>query len=98
MPHLVLLGDSIFDNAAYVPAGWSVHERLSKHLPRDFRSTLLAVDGAITCDLAQQLASMPQDATHLAISVGGNDALGASRSLMEGAMRVADGLEQLSRV
>src|SRR6476661_2068123 len=98
MAHLVLLGDSVFDNAAYVPTGWSVNERLSKHLPRDFRSTLLAVDGAITCDLAQQLSSMPPDATHLAISVGGNDALGASGILMEGAMSVAEALEKLSLV
>lgn len=98
MPHLILLGDSIFDNAAYVPAGGSAIERLQKHLPTGFRSTLLAVDGAIACDLAQQLSSLPADSTHLALSVGGNDALGASGVLMEGVMSVADALEKLALV
>jgi hypothetical protein len=98
MPHLVLLGDSIFDNAAYVASGGSVEERLQKHLGPGARATLLAVDGAITCDVGQQLASMPTDATHVAISVGGNDALGASSVLTEAAMSVSDALDKLALV
>lgn len=98
MPHLILLGDSIFDNGAYVATGGAVGERLQKHLPVSSRATLLAVDGAITCDVEQQLTGVPADATHLAISAGGNDALGASSVLMEGAMSVSDALDKLALV
>jgi hypothetical protein len=98
MPHLVLLGDSIFDNAAYVASGGSVEEQLQKHLGPGAQATLLAVDGAITCDVGQQLASLPADATHVAISVGGNDALGASSVLTEAAMSVSDALDKLALV
>lgn len=98
MPHLILLGDSIFDNAAYVAAGGGVEDRLRQRLPTGSRATLLAVDGAITCDVGQQLSGVPGDATHLAISVGGNDALGASSLLMEGAMSVSDALDKLALV
>jgi hypothetical protein len=98
MPHLVLLGDSIFDNAAYVTSGGSVEERLQRRLPPGDKATMLAVDGAITCDVGQQLASVPNDATHLAISAGGNDALGAGSVLMEAAMSVSDALDKLALV
>jgi hypothetical protein len=76
MPHVVLLGDSIFDNAHYVPGGPSVIEHLRRILPRDCQATLLAVDGATAEDVARQLARMPAEATHLVVSVGGNNALG----------------------
>ena len=36
--------------------------------------TLLAVDGAIASDVRRQLERLPEDATHLVVSVGGNDA------------------------
>jgi hypothetical protein len=45
MPHIVLLGDSIFDNAAYVPGEPPVIEQLRAHLPKNWQATLLAVDG-----------------------------------------------------
>ena len=77
-PHVVLLGDSIFDNARYVPGGPDVIEQLRNALPRDWRATLLAVDGAVASDVARQLRSIPADATHLVVSAGGNDALGHS--------------------
>jgi hypothetical protein len=35
----------------------------------------LAIDGATSRDLPDQIPSVPADATHLVISVGGNDAL-----------------------
>jgi hypothetical protein len=74
MPHIVLLGDSIFDNAAYVD-GPDVVAQLRHVLPDDWRATLSAVDGATIEDVARQLGCMPDDATHLVVSVGGNDAL-----------------------
>ena len=75
MPHIVLLGDSIFDNAAYVGRGPDVVAQLAAALPAGWRSTLLAVDGAVIDDVGRQLARIPTDATHLVVSVGGNDAL-----------------------
>lgn len=75
MNHVVLLGDSIFDNARYVPGGPSVIEHLQRILPRDWRASLLARDGSITSQVAEQLEKLPPDATHLIVSVGGNDAL-----------------------
>ena len=75
MPHLVLLGDSIFDNAAYVRGGPDVVTHLRRLLPPDWRATLSAVDGAVIDDVPRQLVGMPADTTHLVLSVGGNDAL-----------------------
>jgi hypothetical protein len=76
MPHLVLLGDSIFDNQAYVGRGPDVVTQLAPLLPADWRATLAAVDGAVIADVPRQLARLPVDATHLVVSAGGNDALG----------------------
>ncbi len=44
-------------------------------LPADWQASLLAVDGSVTGHLAEQLASISGDVTHLVISVGGNDVL-----------------------
>ena len=76
MPHVVLLGDSIFDNGAYTGGGPDVVTQLREVLPAGWRATLGAVDGATTDDFAAQLDVLPDDATHLVVSLGGNDALG----------------------
>ena len=78
MPHIALLGDSIFDNAAYVPGGPDVVTQLRGMLPAGWSASLLAVDGAVIDGVARQLARLPADATHLVVSAGGNDALGHS--------------------
>jgi lysophospholipase L1-like esterase len=75
MPHVILLGDSIFDNAAYTAGGPDVVSQLRRLVPGGWRATLLAVDGHRTGDVNRQLAQLPKDATHLVLSVGGNDAL-----------------------
>ena len=75
MPHVVLLGDSIFDNAAYTRGRPDVVAHLRDALPAGWTATLRAVDGATTSGLASQLARVPADATHLVVAVGGNDAL-----------------------
>lgn len=72
---IVLLGDSIFDNALYVPGGPSVVEHLRRILPAEDHATLLALDGATVSSVFRQLERIPNDATHLVLSVGGNDAL-----------------------
>jgi len=84
MGHVVLLGDSIFDNARYVPGGPAVVEQVRRALPGGWRATLLAVDGSVAADVAGQLDRLPADATHLVVSAGGNDALGHSGTILFG--------------
>ena len=72
--HIVLLGDSVFDNAAYTGGGPSVSTQLARQLS-DWRVSMNALDGATTQDIPRQLAELPKDATHIVLSVGGNDAL-----------------------
>ena len=73
--HIVLLGDSIFDNASYTEGRPDVISQVRQLLPAGGRATLLAVDGATTENVASQVARIPPDASHLVLSVGGNDAL-----------------------
>ncbi|MES2947035.1 MAG: SGNH/GDSL hydrolase family protein [Pseudomonadota bacterium] len=75
MKHLVLLGDSTLDNAAYTAGGPAVITHVARELPEHWKTTLGAVDGATTEDIEAQLQILPQDATHLLLSVGGNNAL-----------------------
>jgi lysophospholipase L1-like esterase len=74
--HLVLLGDSIFDNAAYTGGAPDVVHQVRQRLPSGWRATLGAVDGGTTESVREQLRRLPPDATHLFVSAGGNDALG----------------------
>jgi lysophospholipase L1-like esterase len=76
MNHVVLLGDSIFDNAAYTRGAPDVVRQLRRRLPYGSKATLRAVDGGTTADVHGQLRLLPADATHLIVSAGGNDALG----------------------
>lgn len=76
MPHVVLLGDSIFDNGAYTGGGPDVITQLRAVLPAGWRATLAAVDGATTKDFEPQLRAIRDDASHVVVSLGGNDALG----------------------
>ena len=92
MGHVVLLGDSIFDNERYVPDRPPVIEQLRRSLPQGWRATLLAVDGNITSDVSRQFERLPADATHLVVSAGGNDALSEVTVLQEPARTVAEAL------
>src|SRR5205814_2105899 len=44
-------------------------------LPPQWSASLLAVDGATTDDVTDQMRRLPGEATHLVLSVGGNNAL-----------------------
>lgn len=92
MSHVVLLGDSIFDNARYVPDRPPVIEQVRRGLLPDWKATLVAADSHTIADIATQLPRVPADATHLVVSVGGNDALLASGLLREPAVTVGDAL------
>jgi hypothetical protein len=73
--HVVLLGDSILDNGAYISGGPDVLTHLRGMLPAGWRATLLALDGSLIADLDGQLSDLPADTTHVVVSVGGNNVL-----------------------
>ena len=83
MQHIVLLGDSIFDNGAYVGREPDVATHLRHLVPADWKVTLCAVDGDKTDDVDRQLWKIPEGASHLVLSVGGNDALSHSHLLSD---------------
>jgi hypothetical protein len=99
MPHVVLLGDSIFDNSNYVHPAPDVVSQFRELLPAGWKATLRAVDGAVTNDVAKQLSDLPGDATHLVLSVGGNDLLGwAGDLLLTSAGTSSDAFQPLARL
>jgi hypothetical protein len=98
MPHLVLLGDSVFDNAAYVGGGPDVVRQVRERLPAGWQATLRAVDGAVTMSVLDQLRRLPPDASHLVVSIGGNDALRHVGVLDERARSISDALERLAEI
>ncbi|HEX8415004.1 MAG TPA: SGNH/GDSL hydrolase family protein [Sphingomicrobium sp.] len=98
MSHVVLLGDSIFDNRVYVSPEPDVRHQLQAHVGAGWKVTLLAVDGHVTADVRRrQLQQVPKSATHLVISVGGNDALGHASLLGERANTVAEAVGRLAQ-
>jgi len=98
MNHVVLLGDSVFDNAAYVAGGPDVRSQLQERLGADWQVSLVAVDGDRAQDVAPQLRHLPPDAGHLVVSIGGNDALDNLDFLAAPAASVAAALEGLAGI
>ena len=98
MPHLVLIGDSIFDNAAYTLGGPDVVSQVRGLLAPGWEATLLAVDGSTTDHVADQLGRLPVEATHLMLSVGGNDALKHLSILEAPASSMAQSIEALADI
>jgi hypothetical protein len=96
MSHVVLLGDSIFDNARYVPGGPPVIDQLRAALPVGWAATLVATDGHTVANIVSQLARVPANTTHLVLSVGGNDALLASDLLLGPASTVGGALATIA--
>ncbi|MEM6331035.1 MAG: SGNH/GDSL hydrolase family protein [Planctomycetota bacterium] len=96
--HVVLLGDSIFDNGVYVGGKPAVIDQVREQLGDGWQATLLAIDGDVTDGVALQLRRLPEGATHLVISVGGNDALGEQRLLTAPAESAAEAFGQLAGV
>src|SRR5579862_3013837 len=96
--HLVLLGDSVFDNQSYVAPGQSTTDAIRRRAPAGWRVTLLAQDGSTIDEIARQLLHLPSDATHLVVSTGGNDALTDAGILTEPAGTVAEALWRLAQI
>ena len=55
MDHIILFGDSIFDNKVYVPDGPAVVEQVAALFDNGTKVSLLAVDGDITSDVKEQI-------------------------------------------
>lgn len=74
--NVILMGDSVLNNANYVPAGKSVYDVLKTKLTN---VTNVSKDGATISDLYGQLDKVSIDLnktkTHIFISAGGNDIL-----------------------
>jgi hypothetical protein len=98
MHHIVLLGDSILDNAAYTAGRPAVIDHLQDQLHAGWKASLLAVDGSVTADIPAQLAKLPADTTHLVVSAGGNDALMQSSFVSQPAHSVADVLLRMTAI
>lgn len=96
--NVVLLGDSVFDNGAYISGGRNVRWQVQDCLPKGWQATLLAVDGNTARNISNQLKRLPEDASHLIISVGGNDGLGQMGVLGESVQSMADALNRIGSV
>ena len=95
MKHILLAGDSIFDNEHYIRANeLSVSKHLIRKMPKD-KISLMAKDGAKIKDVIDQINNLPKDVTHLIISAGGNDALSYSKILNEPCDTIGSACEKL---
>ena len=96
--HIVLMGDSIFDNRPYTGGGPAVVDQVGQLLGSEGRATLVARDGDRVRDLTSQTTKLPSDVTHIVVSVGGNDALDNYTVLMEPTDNVADTMLRLGEI
>jgi lysophospholipase L1-like esterase len=85
---VILMGDSVLNNANYVPSGKSVYDRLKTKLSKVIN---VAKDGATINDLYGQLDKIPVDLnksdTYIFISAGGNDILNKRTELSSNDIR-----------
>ena len=98
MSHLVLLGDSILDNGAYTKGGPDVVTQVRTLLPKPWKASLLAIDGSTTSDVTAQIARLPRDATHIVLSIGGNDALMQWDVLEKPVSSVSEAVDALAEI
>ena len=89
--HLILLGDSIFDNGIYVEPGQA---DVTDHLQRKIADTdwtldQRAVDGAVVSSALDQLSSKSiSKPSTFVMSAGGNDALGHVGEILQ--LKISD--------
>ena len=99
MRYVFLLGDSIFDNAPYVPKGCEVQAQLQALLGDGHRVILLARDGDVLADVKTQvsrLQDMPAQSTTVVVSCGGNDVLGLVGHMQSSVKSVLEAAELLA--
>ena len=73
--HIVLAGDSIFDNGGYVPGEPCVTDQLKTVVPNDWDVSRAAVDGDCIRHVRSRVSKMPKSTTYVVLSIGGNDVL-----------------------
>jgi lysophospholipase L1-like esterase len=71
---LLLLGDSILDNAPYTRPAPDTTQHLRQWLGSGWTVERLARDGAVISDVRFQLAKLPAQVDCAVLSIGGNDA------------------------
>ena len=99
MKHIVLLGDSIFDNISYVNSEeLDVPNQLRSLVAHRSRVTNLAVDGHKIGHIKNQLNNMPSDTTNLFVSIGGNDGLGHLSIFNSHVNTIGEALQQMYRI
>ena len=98
MNHIVLLGDSVFDNATYVKGGPDVIRQLQAKLPDGWSATLCAIDGSMVQDVKLQLSRLPQGPYSSGNKRYGNNALDNINILSEKAQSAAEVLDRLAAV
>ena len=91
MKHIILAGDSIFANQRYVPGEPDVSNQLQGLMDEGDKVSLLAVDGHVINNVEGQLRNLPNDTTHLVISVGGNNAMRKLNELSRATRNIGDG-------
>ena len=97
MKHIILAGDSVFANRSYVKEGEpDVRDQLADLLDDGDKVTLIAVDGDMNNDVSKQLDNIPNDATHLFISIGGNDALMHIDAFKESVSTIGEALDSFN--
>lgn len=94
MSHLILAGDSVFDNAAYVD-GPDVRAQVETKISSDWTVSLVAVDGAYIADVPDQIGNIPTDVSKLIVSVGGNDVLVQTEVLSDAVSSIGQALLSL---
>lgn len=99
MKHIVLLGDSIFDNNSYVNFGeLDVPGQLRSLVGHNCKVTNLAVDGHLIRHVKNQLNNLPSDVTHIFVSIGGNDGLGHLSIFHTPVNTIGESLQQMYRI
>ena len=95
---IVLVGDSIFDNASYVPGEPCVTEQLRAVVRGGVEVSMLAVDGHYVNDVQIQTRNLPAEVTHVFVSAGGNDALSYAHELRSDHLTSEDLFKKWSRI
>ena len=96
MKDIILLGDSIFDNKSYVGDAPDVITHLRQMIAPDWSANLLAVDGSLVENVGDQLEKVSSAASHLVVSVGGNNAIMNSDILQMKANSAAEVFDELA--
>ena len=92
MKHIILAGDSIFANRSWVKPGEpDVSNQLQGLMDEGDKVSLLAVDGHVINNVEGQLRNLPNDTTHLVISVGGNNTMRILNELSRATRNIGDG-------